>query len=1184
MKIAEIDFPDPLLDALRDGKLVVFAGAGVSMGKPACLPDFEGLADRIAAGTGQTRQSSEPVDRFLGRLQHRQVDVHARAAQALSRNDLKPTELHRDLLRLFSGAGHVRVVTTNFDRLFEQASKGVFNSIPELFQAPALPLGNDFNGIVHVHGTVIHAGGMVLTDKDFGRAYLTEGWARRFLVALFREFTVLFVGYGHNDTVMHYLARALPESVAGRRFALTGEHDANLQRWGVLGIESIKYPQDNDADYSKLHEGVRRLAEEFGRGVLDWQRDITELARKKPPLLGEEEAGLIEEALKDETRTRFFTDAASSPEWIDWLDQRKHLDALFGSDTLSKQDKMLAQLLAERFAFRYANALFLLIARHHMRLHPFFWQVLGRKIGLDKQNPVGKEVLSRWISLLLATAPVFPDSGVSTVLSWMGEKASKNGMLASLLQVFDAMAESRMLLKKDLWRQGVGDDRTTTPVDVDLPLIGEQYHLEVLWQNEIKPILAQVAEPLLRRLIGCLEKRHLTLCVWRNANSEWDSESLRRSAIEPHEQDQYPEAVDVLIDSARDCLEWLAANQASSSALWCDRLVVSQAQLLRRLAVHTLSARADLTADDKIAWLLERIDLHDLPAQHEIFRAVRLAYPEASPERRKTIIDAVRAYRWPDEEDPHKERRTAYHQFEWLHWLYSADSNCVLAKQALDAVSAQHPEFKPSEGPDFIIWSGGEAEIVRPQSPWTIKELLAKPAADWLRELVSFQPTEFLGPSRDGLVNAVQEAVEQKFDWGLGLADALAKAGEWNSDLWSGLIRAWSGMDLDEAKHRELLNRLGKVELYRKHEREIADALNALVKDQGTSYALNLLPQANEIAASLWRHLDRAAQPKETDSWLTKAINHPAGVLAEFWLQGLSLWRKHQEPLPKVMSDESRTALSGIVQDPTLPGRLGRSVLAGQVAFLLAADEEWTKEKLIPLFGDRRNINDFQAVWDGFLTWGRLNSTVAEHLKNAFLEAVQQIDGDLASRRNHFVKYYTTMTGYFAEDPLDPWIPELLIHGGGEVRRRFAFEVGNHLRRMDEARQQEWWRRWLKQYWENRLQGVPAPLEADEVESMLGWLPALTAIFPEAVALATQIPQVPLQHGHDVIYRLSKSDSLVRKHPREVAQLLIYLGQSDSPGFVWGDGGRKLIDKLFRLGLPEGLKQGLKELKARKGL
>ena len=39
------------------------------------------------------------------------------------------------------------------------------------------------------------------------------------------------------------------------------------------------------------------------------------------------------------------------------------------------------------------------------------------------------------------------------------------------------------------------------------------------------------------------------------------------------------------------------------------------------------------------------------------------------------------------------------------------------------------------------------------------------------------------------------------------------------------------------------------------------------------------------------------------------------------------------------MDDEYRTVLTDIVQDPTLPGRLGRSVLAGQFAFLLAADE-----------------------------------------------------------------------------------------------------------------------------------------------------------------------------------------------------------------------------------------------------
>ncbi len=1181
MKIADIDFPDPLLAALRDGKLVVFAGAGVSMGKPACLPNFEGLADRIAAGTGQTRQDSEPVDRFLGRLQHAGVDVHARASQALSRGDLEPTELHRDLLRLYSGAGVIRIVTTNFDRLFEQASKDVLDSSPEVFRAPALPLGNDFNGIVHVHGAVTHPGGMVLTDQDFGRAYLTEGWARRFLVALFRQFTVLFVGYGHNDMVMNYLARALPESAASRRFALTGERDSDLQRWRILGIEPIQYPQDNHADYSKLHEGIRRLAEEFGRGVLDWKRDIAELAQKKPPLLSDEEAGLMDELLRDETRTRFFADAASSPEWIDWLDKRKYLKALFGTGELDEQEALLVWWLAERFAFSCPDRLFLLISGHGTRLHPFFWRVLGQVIGRDDQDPLDKKVLSQWISLLLATAPVYQDRGVSTVLSWMGEKSSKNGMLASLLQVFDAMAESRMLLKQDVWRQGVSDDDEATPVDVDLPLIGEQYHLEELWQKALKPNLAQLAEPVLGISIRCLERQHLTFSIWQKASRNWDSDSWRRSAIEDGVED---EPIDLLINAARDCLEWLAANQANASALWCDRLVDSQAPLLRRLAVHALSARRDLTADAQIEWLLERMGLHDFSAHHEIFRAVKLAYPESSPSSRGAVIDAVRAYRWPNENDSDKERHTAYQKFQWLHWLHEASPDCVLAKQALEAVSTQHPGFKPSEHPDLTHWTGS-FEYVTPLSPWTTKELLDKPATDWLQKLLSFQPKQdSFRPEREGLVGAVREAAKQQFGWGVDLADALAGAGEWNADLWSGLIRAWSGMDLDEDKHREVLNRLGRVELYPKHAREIADALEALVENDGKPYALNLLSQANEIAASLWHTLDRTPQIEETENWLTTAVNHPAGVLAEFWLRGLSLWRKHQEPLPKVMSGEYRTALSGILQDPTVPGRLGRSVLAGQFAFLLAADEGWTKENLIQLFENRDNIADFQAVWDGFLTWGRLNPSVAENLQDAFLEGVQQIDSDLANRRNDFVKYYVTMLAYFAADPLETWVPKFFRHAGEDARRRFVFEVGNHLRRMDETQRGEWWGRWLKRYWENRLDGVPARLKADEVESMLGWLPQLTGIFPEAVALAVRMRPVPLKHGYGLIDEFGKSDSLLGTHPRELAQLLIYLGRSDSPGYVWGDRGRQLIDRLLQSDLSNEMEQGLKELKVKKGL
>ena len=211
MKIAGVDFPEPLLNALRDSRIVIFAGAGVSMGPPANLPDFGRLAEQVAQGTGLSIENGEAEDRFLGRLKDRGTDVHRIAANILQLGGPQPTDLHCSLVRLYGVPEDLRIVTTNFDPLFEQVAAVLFHAAPNVFQGPALPLGNRFRGIVHLHGSVYEPDDMVLTHRDFGRAYLTEanGWASRFLVDLFTNDTVLFVGYSHNDTIMTYLTPSL---------------------------------------------------------------------------------------------------------------------------------------------------------------------------------------------------------------------------------------------------------------------------------------------------------------------------------------------------------------------------------------------------------------------------------------------------------------------------------------------------------------------------------------------------------------------------------------------------------------------------------------------------------------------------------------------------------------------------------------------------------------------------------------------------------------------------------------------------------------------------------------------------------------------------------------------------------------------------------------------------------------
>ena len=119
MRICELDIPSDILSAQRDGKLVIFAGAGVSMGSPANYPDFGGLVRKIGRGTTVKRESSEePNERYLGRLEAAGVEVHKLTQQFLADPKSQPNPLHTALVRLFVANGLPRIVTTNFDSHF----------------------------------------------------------------------------------------------------------------------------------------------------------------------------------------------------------------------------------------------------------------------------------------------------------------------------------------------------------------------------------------------------------------------------------------------------------------------------------------------------------------------------------------------------------------------------------------------------------------------------------------------------------------------------------------------------------------------------------------------------------------------------------------------------------------------------------------------------------------------------------------------------------------------------------------------------------------------------------------------------------------------------------------------------------------------------------------------------------
>jgi hypothetical protein len=188
MRFHDVDLPQMVIDAQKRGELVLFAGAGVSMDAPSSYPNFLDLATELG-GPAYPIEDHELIDRYLGRLVEKGIPVHERVKTRLSDPASRPNHLHESIVRLFGSIDAIRIVTTNFDNHFLGAAQTVFGSGPEVYRAPALPLGDDFKGIVHLHGSVLDdAKKLVLTDADFGRAYLTQGWARRFVQQLFSKF------------------------------------------------------------------------------------------------------------------------------------------------------------------------------------------------------------------------------------------------------------------------------------------------------------------------------------------------------------------------------------------------------------------------------------------------------------------------------------------------------------------------------------------------------------------------------------------------------------------------------------------------------------------------------------------------------------------------------------------------------------------------------------------------------------------------------------------------------------------------------------------------------------------------------------------------------------------------------------------------------------------------------------
>ncbi len=336
--------PDELLIARDEGRVIFFCGAGVSCAF-AGLPGFFGLARNIIEALGVTAddpargiiEEAEEIDRrrgisglisadrVFGFLERSflQRDIEAAVAKALRPSFPTDLSAHRTMLELARGPdGKVRLVTTNFDLLFEACE----NSLP-YSRPPRLPdplRYEEFEGIIHLHGHVERnyeraAGdGFVLSSSQFGKAYISDAWATSFIRSVLDKYVVVFVGYTADDPPVHYLLEALnsfSRSLEGIYAFQAGSEGEAESKWRHKGAHPIAY---DEADNHKALWDTLAAWATRAKDSDAWYENVIALSRKGPETLLPHERGQVAHVVSTLEGARKFS-ASDDPPPAEWL-------------------------------------------------------------------------------------------------------------------------------------------------------------------------------------------------------------------------------------------------------------------------------------------------------------------------------------------------------------------------------------------------------------------------------------------------------------------------------------------------------------------------------------------------------------------------------------------------------------------------------------------------------------------------------------------------------------------------------------------------------------------------------------------------------------------------------------------------------------------------------------------------
>jgi hypothetical protein len=1104
--------------------------------------------------------------------------------------------------------GRTRIVTTNFDRIFEEVIAAESLKV-KTYLAPLLPIPkNRWDGLVYLHGllsatpTASELDQLVVSSGDFGLAYLNERWASRFVSELFRNCIVCFVGYSINDPVLRYMMDALAaDRLRGEStseiFAFgsysKGHHDERESEWRAKNVTPILYRKHNHHAY--LHRTLRAWADTYRDGVRGKERIVVEDAIAKPLASTQQDdfVGRVLWALSDRHGLPAYRFAEMDPvPSIDWLEPlsntRYHRSDLarFGITPEATGDEDLTFSLTYRpCSYRSAPWMTLVDAG-------------ARRAGWDKVM----RQLARWLLRHLNN----PEA-----LLWLVKRGGQ------IHDEFIWQLDRRLNELTKLEREN--DAAELAKIQKGSPDAIPNIFMRTLWRLLLTG-----------RIKTSLDT--FDLYRWRDRfNRDGLTPSLRlelREALAPRILLREPfgwssdDGVKPAPKRVKDVVDWevvLSADHANSSLRDLDKddrwrsalpelltdanaLLHDALDLMRELGGAEDKSDLSYMSQPSIGRHPQNRGFHDWTALIDLARDAWAATAEQSPERAGLIADDW----WI----------TPYPLFKRLAFFAAAQGRAISNRTAVEWLTADD---------GWWLWSV-ETEREAMRLLVALGPRLEKDAVEKLEQTI------LAGPPRAMFKREVEAeqwsrivdrnvwlrlAKLQAAGTNLGesskdrLKDLIAQYPQWELaadqrdefPFWMGSGDDWRQFVATPRRRREL------IEWLRQHPSTDTwqeDDWRRRCRDDfaTTACALYALTREDFWPTDRWRE---ALQAWSEDKLLQQSWRYMAPVLANapaetlqdlahplsWWLEAIAKTFEGHEPefftlVQRILSldEQDGSDAAGFVtrainhpighateamlrwwyrqsleDDQGLPAaikstfteicdtrigkfRHGRVLLAAHVIALFRVDQSWAERNLLLLFDWQRSEIEARAAWEGFLWSPRLYRPLMELLKPAFLDTA----GHYAELGEPGRQYASLLT-FAALDPGDTFTLTELASATASLPPEGLHDAAQALVRTLEATVDQ-----RAEYWTNRVEPYirriwpkTSPSISRSIAASFGRLCiAAEGKFPEALKLLSPWLVQPSDPGF-LVDSLSKS-GLCKQFPVDALQFLGVL-VSDQP--IW---------------------------------